>query len=106
MRQRSQRSLQSNTFKQRSAQQNGENDSVQRSPERSGLAAGDHQLEQLHITQKELTQVARAYTNLARGNTEQESIELAFQCTKGGGKSWKRAKALFDLARELPDSSR
>ena len=52
----------------------------------------------LPATTLELTQLARAITLIATGSTEQVAIELSFHCSKGGGSTWKRAKALLDAA--------
>lgn len=98
--QRSARSARSNALNVRSAQQKAEIIPVERSAERSDLGPNIVDDTQLHISEKELTQLALAFEQLGRGDTEQQALELAFNCSKGGGKAWRRAKALYDLAKD------
>jgi len=101
---RSMRSRRLNQFKQRSRHHEAKHTSVQRSqpePERSEKQE-DRQESQpensIVLTPKELTQLAQAIQFKAAGQTEQASLEAAFQCTKGGSKAWKRAKQIYDMA--------
>lgn len=52
----------------------------------------------LNISPKELTQLAEAIKFHAAGQSKQAAIEAAFQCSKGGGKAWKRACELWAIA--------
>jgi hypothetical protein len=100
--QRSKRSKRSNAFKQRSAQQNAETPPAERSAERSPGAAATPAAAPLQLSAKELTQLVNAHALIIQGRTEQEALETAFSCSKGGGKGWKRAKELFDLVETRP----
>lgn len=81
----------------RSAQQTAENASVQRSAfSVPGSAAQPPALVQ--VSTEELTQLAKALELKAAGATKQAALEQAFSCSKGGGKTWRRAVALYDLA--------
>lgn len=98
--QRSVRSNVQNALNAGSAQQHAETRPLERSRERSDPGPGIVDYTQLHISEKELTQLALAFEQIGRGDTEQQALELAFNCSKGGGKAWKRAKALYDLAKD------
>lgn len=50
------------------------------------------------VNVRELQLVTKALTLKAKGATKQEAIETVWGCTKGGGKVWRRASALFDAA--------
>lgn len=50
------------------------------------------------VNVRELQLVTKALTLRAKGATKQEAIEAVWGCTKGGGKVWRRASALFDAA--------
>lgn len=98
--QRSARSARSNVLNARSEQQDAETAPAERSPERSKTPAGIDDDMPLILTEKELTQLALAFEQLGRGDTEQQALELAFNCHKGGSKAWRRAKALYDRAKD------
>jgi hypothetical protein len=50
------------------------------------------------ITLDELKKVARTAYLLGQGKSQREAIEPTWECTKGGGKTWKRAVELMCLA--------
>lgn len=50
------------------------------------------------VNVRELQLVTKALTLKAKGATKQVAIETVWGCTKGGGKTWQRASALFDAA--------
>ena len=98
VRPRSYRSERGERVQRRSAQQNALNAGSTVQPENAtavdaGLHAGA-----LNITPKELTQLAEAIRYHTAGQSKQAAIEAAFQCSKGGGKSWKRASELWAMA--------
>lgn len=49
------------------------------------------------ITLDEMKKLAKAIYLLGQGKSQKESLETAFEVTKGGGKGWKRASELLAL---------
>jgi hypothetical protein len=57
------------------------------------------------LNARELQLVTKSLTLYRRGLTKQEAIEAVWGCTKGGGKVWRRASALFDAALAAGDDT-
>lgn len=98
VRPRSYRSERGERVQQRSAQQNALNAGSAVQPANPAIGAESAIATGLHITPKELTQLAEAIRYHTAGQSKQAAIEAAFQCSKGGGKAWKRASELWAMA--------
>ena len=98
VRPRSYRSERREPVQKRSAQQNAVNAGSSVQPVNAAIGAESAIATGLHITPKELTQLAEAIKFHTAGQSKQAAIEAAFQCSKGGGKAWKRACELWAMA--------
>jgi hypothetical protein len=86
------------TFKKRERSSNVQNPVQVRSAHQDAEPTSVQRSKDIVLTEEEFTLIARVFLAKGAGKTKQEAIETTWLCKKGAGDKWQKASRLYDLA--------